>query len=146
MKTNHLLAIALAVTSVACGIRTSFTPTNVPPHPLSPRPESSVEMFTSGTPKRPYVEVGLVSSEHAGYWSSATDSEVMLGLRKQGAEFGCDAVVVTAETGRVVGSYGGGNVNTYTLKNFRAVCAVYTDTDTAAPAPSSLHAQAEEAR
>lgn len=127
---NRSIVIAVvALATAACGIRTSFTPTNVAPRPLVPRPESTVEMFTATAPKRPYVEVGLVTSSHAGGYSLATDDEVILGLRKKAAEIGCDAVVITAETGNTVGTVTQGNVNTRTLKSFRAVCAMYTEAE-----------------
>jgi hypothetical protein len=126
-----LAALVLASTAVACGYNTSFTPTNVPPHPLAARAEASVEMFTATAPKRPYVEVGLISSQHDGMYSLSSDDEVMLGLRKKAAQIGCDAVVVTAETGNLVGTVSSNTVNTRTLKSFRAVCAMYTDASSA---------------
>ena len=126
-----IAALALASTAVACGYSTSFTPTNVPPRPLEARPEASVELFTSTPPKRPYVEVGLLSSQHDGMYSLSSDDEVMLGLRKKAAQVGCDAVVVTAETGNLVGTVSSTTVNTRTLKSFRAVCAMYTDASSA---------------
>lgn len=130
MNTRAILVLS-SLLLAACGYRTAFTPTNTPPHPMSARPEASVEMFTATPPSRPFVEVGLLTSAHAGYFSTSSDEEVMMGLRKKGAEMGCDGVFVTQETSRVVGSVSkAGDINTYNLKTFRAACIVFTDTST----------------
>jgi hypothetical protein len=117
----------------ACGHQVAFTPLAVPPRPLQPRPESSVELFTASKPTRPYVVVGELGSRHDGAFSTSTDDEVLLALRTAAAEVGCDAVVLTSEADHTNLLVYGNKGSTKTTKTFGAVCAVYTD----APAPAA---------
>jgi hypothetical protein len=133
MQTTELVCLAAMGFAIAgCGYRTSFTPTNIPPHEMHARAPATVELLTASRPTRPFVEVGLLSSGHAGAYSLSTDEEVMLGLREKAAEVGCDAVLVEAETTNyVVSSYSTGantaSATTEALKKFRAACILYTD-------------------
>jgi hypothetical protein len=87
------------------------------------RTPSSVEILTAARPTRPFVEVGLLSSAHAGGLSTASDEEVLLGLREKAAEVGCDGVLVEAETNNYVAT----EHTISALKKFRAACILYTD-------------------
>src|SRR5262245_12784336 len=92
------LALLLFVCAFGCGYQTRYTPTNTPPRAMETRPIESVVLFTTSAPTQPFVEVGLLSSGHSGYFSTATDEEVLVGLREKAAEVGCDAVVLQSET------------------------------------------------
>lgn len=112
---------------LACGYRTRFVPTNTPPRAMKPRSADSVAMFTSSKPTRPFVEVGMLSSEHKGYFSSSTDEEVVLGLREKAAEVGCDGVILEAETTTEMATAGTMTASTKAIKKFRAACILYSD-------------------
>ena len=127
MSSSRTIIVSLLVTVTACGIRTSFTPTNLPPRPMQRRAPESVLMFTSTAPTRPFVEVGLISSAHAGAYSLANDDEVILGLRNKAAEVGCDAVYLQAETTSHFAQASGNTASTRALKSFRAACIMFTD-------------------
>lgn len=123
----HLKTAILTLSLTACGVQTHYTPTNLPPRPMHPRSPESVLMFTSSAPTRPFVEVGLVTSAHASGYSTATDDDVILGVRKQAADIGCDGVVFQSETTSLVGSVQQGDVRTWNIKKFRAACIMFTD-------------------
>jgi hypothetical protein len=105
----------------ACGTVSAFMPTNTPPHPLSPKAESDVELFTATTPTRDYVEVGILQAAPASGVSSAGDLTVLAQLRREAAQHGCDGVLVTGTTHGAV--MNGDAVREQTA--FRAACIVY---------------------
>ncbi len=128
------LIFLLFLCSAGCGYQTKYTPTNTPPRPMKARPVESVQLFTSTAPTQPFVEVGLLSSGHSGYLSTATDEEVLVGLREKAAEVGCDAVVLQSETTTEMAFAGTTSASTTAIKRFRAVCALFTG-ESSPPAP-----------
>ena len=93
MKTySALLVTTLAL--AACGTSIRETVINTPPRQMAPRPIESVEMFTSGAPARPHVDVAFLEAEEASSLSTSETHDMLNALRKRGAERGCDAIVV----------------------------------------------------
>lgn len=143
-----LLVLASVLLAAGCGHEIAYTSLNAPPRPLAPRDPSSVELFVSSAPDRPYVEVGLFEIEQRTPNSDGTP-EMFDKLRVRAAQIGCDALVVTASTDRVqsvsgqsfgavrttsagmgggYGHYSGmhyGSVNT--VRGHRAACVVYKE-------------------
>lgn len=132
MRHGHSSWALVLLGVAACGHYSSFTPTHKPPHALSPRAPDTVEFFTATQPERPYVDIGVLASGHESSFSTSSELEVMNALRKQAADVGCDAVVVTDEHSRM---FAMGN-QAWSTKDFNAICAVYTDAGVKADAKS----------
>jgi hypothetical protein len=99
----------------------TYTPLNVPPHDLKARRPDQIEVFSSGPPERPHVDVGLISVQQGE--GNETPASLIAILRQSGAERGCDALLLapsrstTAATGP---TYFGGSYQVYS-----ATCIVY---------------------
>lgn len=116
------LGIAIMCSSVGCHAVSGWTPTNAPPHPLHAKDVSQVELYTAASPDKEFVEVGIISSA-PGFVSA--DSETLLQLRKEGAERGCDGLVVTDTTTYGSASNTALGVQYSEKKGFQAACIVY---------------------
>jgi hypothetical protein len=94
--------IALALVLVAgCGTSITATMVNAPPHPMGPRPPASVELFTSGAPARPHVDVALLEAEQTSSSVSTHGTpEMLTKLRERGAQMGCDGIVIGGMSSR----------------------------------------------
>ncbi len=128
MKTRlpALMFIALA----ACGTSITRTDLNPPPRPLAARPASSVEVFTSGAPARPHVDVALLEAEEASGWSTASTGDMIGSLRARAASMGCDAVVISGATSRDPGIADKESLfveHPRGRKGLFATCVVYSD-------------------
>jgi len=121
------LALGLVVACLglaACGMSTAYMPLNTPPHPISAKDPSSVEIFTTSKPAQAYVEVGLIQSSIDGALSTSGTFELMQALRTEGGKHGCDAVLVTTEDKMASGN---GTVVAERTSGVRATCIVYSD-------------------
>jgi hypothetical protein len=112
--------------SAACGTSIQFAPTNSPPGPMNPRPAETVQVFTSGIPKRPFVEVGVLQARQQSEWSLDGMTAIIPKLRKKAGKIGCDAVVITGSASSVVGHSADGTGHVATLEGYRAACIVFT--------------------
>jgi len=121
-----------------CGIDVQYIPMNTPPHAMTPRPASQVEMFAGSRPKRPFVEVGAIEVQQEKY-NNASAEEIVAALRDQAGERGCDGLLLIGanDATDVSGSAdrSGGWVSSKTLKGYRATCVVYTQAAVAQTAP-----------
>ena len=128
------LGLALLAPLAACGTSIRTTPINSAPHPMQPRPAAYVELFTSGAPARPHVDVALIEAEESSGLSVADTNDMLSSLREQGGRMGCDAVVVGGASSRDPGVR---DVESWLVedakgrKGFYGTCIVYT----AAPPP-----------
>jgi hypothetical protein len=86
-----LLAVAA---TVACSPIIRYTAINASPSTMTPRSPEAVEVFSSGPPTRPHVDVALIEVEDPPF--GLETSELLQSLRARAAEAGCDGVVVTA--------------------------------------------------
>src|SRR5262249_11504397 len=120
--------------------RISYMPTNTSPHELKSRPASEVEVFTTGSPTRPYVEVGLIEAQQENQYSTDSASDVFMNMRAEAGQQGCDALIVTGtnNAGGVLST--GTNVSSGVLKGYRGTCVAYTGAAAAAaqPAPATV--------
>lgn len=98
---RSLLPIVLL--AAACGTSTKHTILNPSPRPMTPRPAETVELFSSGAPTTPHVDVALIEVEESSSWSQADTPDMLKALRARGAALGCDAVVVGGAASRDTG-------------------------------------------
>jgi hypothetical protein len=82
------------VFALGCGTTVTATQINSPPHALYARPSASVEMFSSGPPERPHVDIALVQATLDSGFSTDDDAVLLAKLRERAAVMGCDALVV----------------------------------------------------
>jgi hypothetical protein len=128
---RHYL-VALALSAAACGTAVKTIEINPAPRAMGPRPPQTVEMFTSGPPQRPYVDVALLEAEEESSFSSDKTPEMLTALRERAAQMGCDAVVLGGMTSRDPNL---GDAETWLSDDVRgrkgvyATCIVYTSAD-----------------
>lgn len=115
------LLLGLALGLAACGTTIHQIATNQPPHPLSPRPAESVEVFTATQPQRPFVEVMYFEAQQESQVSLDDQGAVFAKLREQAGQAGCDGLIINGPNDSVVGDRH--NVNT--LRGYAGTCIVY---------------------
>jgi hypothetical protein len=84
----------------ACGTAMAWMPLNEPPHPLTPKTTSAVELFQTQTPEKPYVEVGMIQAGLQSAFSSADEFAILDQIRTDAARRGCDGVIITGRDKR----------------------------------------------
>jgi hypothetical protein len=77
-----------------CGTYASFTEINSPPHEMSSRPPSRIQVFSSGPPSRPYVDVAVIRVEQTHSLNEQSAELMIRRIREQAGAIGCDAVVL----------------------------------------------------
>lgn len=123
------LAATLGLGLAACGTSIRTTAINPAPRAMTPRPAATVELFTSGPPRRPYVDVALLEAEEESSFSTDRTPEMLTALRERGAAMGCDGIVMGGMTSRDPGVR---DVETWLnddakgRKGVYATCIVYT--------------------
>jgi hypothetical protein len=90
------LLVALILGSLGCGISISTAEINSPPHPMSPT--TAMDIYTSGPPTRPHVDVTLIGAARGVLQTSLT--ELFEQLRARAQQLGCDALVLSGAVGR----------------------------------------------
>jgi hypothetical protein len=121
---------SLAVLILA-GCGTSVTMTRLQPiHVSTKLPPSSVEVFASGPPRRPYDDVALLQA------TTGDDDtpEMIRHLQERAAEAGCDAIVL----GGFTDHQGGEHASIWRLidpasTTLTAACIVYRDEEVVLP-------------
>jgi hypothetical protein len=93
--TGFLLTLLLS----ACGPWVNATALNPSPRTLSSRSAGSVDVYSSGPPARPHVDVALLEVGKGDDNSGGT-SQMIQTLRQKAADMGCDGVVVGGMTTR----------------------------------------------
>lgn len=97
MMKPWLFALLVAA---GCGTSIHTTPINPAPHPMVSRDPATVELFTSGPPRRAHVDVAFFEAEETSGLSVDGTPEMLAQLRERGAALGCDAVVVGGVSSR----------------------------------------------
>jgi hypothetical protein len=113
------LSLSVFVASAACGASLSFTRTDGGVRATQPRGPVQVELFTTGRPLRPNVELGVMESDRGS--SRDEDAQVLAKMREYAGELGCDALVLLDEA---AGPH-------------RGSCLIYTAPPMLAPPPAS---------
>lgn len=126
MKRIVLASMLLSLGPVACGTSVKYMPLNPAPRALSARPAAEVQVFTSQTPSRKYVEVGLITTQKlGGAFATADDMELIESLREEAAKQGCDGLVITGSNKMAAGSGSVVYTASESTLGFRAVCVVF---------------------
>jgi len=120
---SPLLLLVLGSFLGGCGTFVDFTPINEPPHPLQPRSSASVEVFSSGPPARPHVDVALVEVEQTRSLNEQGTGLMIQRMREQAAAIGCDAIVLRGVTDH----QGSGDLFDPGATKREAACIVYDD-------------------
>jgi hypothetical protein len=89
-----LLVLAGSAPLAGCGTYASFTEINSPPHEMSSRPPSRIQVFSSGPPSRPYVDVAVIRVEQTHSLNEQSAELMIRRIREQAGAIGCDAVVL----------------------------------------------------
>jgi hypothetical protein len=124
------LSLLTLLVATACGTTIRETQVNQAPHPMMPRHPASVELFTSGAPARPHVDVALIEAEEQSSFSTSRTADMLNRLRERGAQRGCDAVVVGGMSSRDPGIRDAEtwlNDRPKGRRGVYATCIVYTD-------------------
>ena len=113
----------------ACGTTTRFAPTNPSPRPLVARPATSVTVFATGLPDRPFVEVGILQARQSSELSVDDMPEIIAEMRAEAGRRGCDGLVIngtsdtTSTTTTVVPD--AVTSSSSTLEGFWGACIVF---------------------
>jgi len=129
-----LLAQAVAAPLAGCGTFTDFTPINSPPHELTGRPASQVQVFASGPPRRPYVDVAVIQVEQTHGLNEQGAQLRIDSIRARAAALGCDAVVLGGITDHA-GARSGSALSLLDPGSTKqtAACIVYEDKEDVRP-------------
>jgi hypothetical protein len=134
MRRTLWFAILAGSLFAGCGTFVDFTPLNDSPCPLSPRSPGSVEVFSSGAPTRPHVDVALVEAKQTHSLNEQGTGLMVQRMREQAAALGCDAIVlgsVTDHQGAQPGS--GWDLLDPGATKRQATCIVYQDSTSVHP-------------
>jgi hypothetical protein len=105
----------------------NYTPLNQPPHDLKPRAPEQIQIFSSGAPERPHVDVGLLSVQE-GSGGYETQASLIDALRQSAAAKGCDALMLMPpRTTRTPTDFPGPLDTVYQV--YSATCIVYLTTE-----------------
>lgn len=98
-----LKGAALAAALLSCAPSVKSIRLNPPPRAMAPKPAENVEVFTTSTPDRAYVEVAIFTATTTlrAQNGAALDgpAELIGSLRKQAATEGCDGLIVRPGSG-----------------------------------------------
>ena len=124
MRYPGILFVLLAAgMSIGCGTSLTYIPTADRPHPLQVRKPEQVEIFMTGKPDRPFVEIGMIESQQED--ASQDGSRALIAkMRAFAGKRGCDALVIFSDNNTVEGMGGPYSIVT-TLKGYRGSCLVY---------------------
>jgi len=116
----------LVLLAAGCGTTISVTPINPARRPLGARPPETVEIFSSGPPGRPHVDIAYLEAEQQTSLSVDNTPEFIHELRSRAADMGCDGLVLGGLTHAAdVATSVIGDVNA-SKKGITATCIIYT--------------------
>jgi hypothetical protein len=119
--------IATVMLAAGCGTTLQETQINPAPHAMAARSPASVEVFSSGPPARPHIDVALLEARQTSGFSGDDTGDFVAKLREQAAQRGCDGIVIGGVTNESVGE----GRNQDNRKGLTATCIVYTTSATA---------------
>jgi hypothetical protein len=126
-RTVSAAALFAALFAVGCGTAISSTVINSSPHPMNARPPETVEVFSSGPPARPHVDVALLEAEQRSDLSADNIPQFVNHLRARAAAMGCDGIVLGGVTNTTDASWT--TTNNGSRKGITATCIVYQGPD-----------------
>jgi len=98
MRSTLSSLLLAAPVLVGCGTYVDFTPLNQPPHALIARSPASVQVFASGPPARPHVDVAVIEAVQTHSLNEQGTGLMIERMRQQAAALGCDAIVLGGTT------------------------------------------------
>ena len=104
-----------------CGIGVKHTWLNEPPRLMVSRPPESVEVYASGPPSAPHVDVALLEAGEEEFAASTLD-RLVHALRMRAAQLGCDAICIGGATSRTSALS-----RKWTLDGQLATCVMFTE-------------------
>ena len=122
---KSLALISLLLTG--CGTTMMITKLNNSPRPLEQRTPESVDIFVTGKPEKPYIEISLITSQQASEFSIDDTPQIIQKMRLEAAKQGCDALIISGQNDATEGSTRGGTGSVTTLKGFHGACIVYKE-------------------
>jgi hypothetical protein len=131
---NRVVIVVVALAE-GCGTSLRATMINPAPHAMQPRPPQTVEMFSSGPPHRPYIDVAYLEAEQEASYSLDGTSDFIAQLHERAAQMGCNGVVLGGVTNApdAVASVTA-NINA-SRKGTTAICIMYLPEAVAAKPP-----------
>ena len=128
MLNRIVLGLVLAA---GCGTSIHATMINPAPHVMQSRPPETVDIYSSGPPQRPSVDVAYLEAEQRSAYSEDDTAQFIGHLRERAAAMGCDGVVLGGVTHAA-------EPNTdlhLTRKGLTATCVMYLPETMAATPP-----------
>jgi hypothetical protein len=117
--------VCIAILALGCGTNLEFIRLNPPPKQLVRRSGNEVQMFVSGRPSRPFVEIGVIESQQQVY-SRDNATDIFALMREEAGHQGCEALIINGSNDAIfVGGGGTQPVSSTTLKGYKATCIVY---------------------
>jgi hypothetical protein len=120
-RSIHFALVFAAALSACTATTVNYSPLNPSPRALSPRPPATVEMFASGPPARPHVDIGIITVEE-GDTGESSPEELLGLLRQDAARQGCDALVVAPPSSKTDSDL---FQNTHSRRVYSGACIVY---------------------
>ncbi len=118
------VALGLLLFTFGCGgTSLSYSPTAPPPRKLKKKSPEKVAIYTTSTPRRSYVEIGILEAQQESNWRSHDIKGIIGKMREAAGKLGCDALVVLGSNNAATGG-----AFTTTVKGYRASCVVYRST------------------
>ncbi len=131
------MAFMLLLPLAGCGTYVTSTRINPPPRTMVPRSAESVDVYASGPPTRPYVDVAILEVEQTHSLNEQGTSLMIGALRAKAGQIGCDAIVVGGMTDHQGAAHGSGWRLLDPGSTIRqASCLVYTDVQPKQESPS----------
>lgn len=93
MRPQARLSILL-LPLACCGTYVTFTRINPAPRTMVPRSPESVDLFASGPPTRPHVDVAILEVEQTRSLNEQGTNLMVDALRAKAGQMGCDAIVL----------------------------------------------------
>lgn len=118
------LAMTISLAALGCGTTVTDTPLNAAPRAVAPRPADCVEIFSSGPPTEPHVDVALLEVDQRDELEDAPTQVMLRRVRERAGQMGCDAV----HLGERQEIYNGVDfVVPHSHRRMRATCIVYRE-------------------
>jgi hypothetical protein len=120
-RATRLVPVFATLLSACTATTVNYSPLNPSPRALAPRPPSSIDVFASGPPDRPHVDVGMITVEE-GDVGESSPQELLALLRQNAARQGCDALVVSPPSSKTDSDL---LAYTHSRRIYSGTCVVY---------------------
>jgi hypothetical protein len=100
---GQCLSVAAAIAIAGCGVSAQHSWLNSPPRPMVPRAPETIDVYASGPPSLPYIDMAIIEAGEYDFGTS-TLHDVVSALRTQAARLGCDAIRIGDATNRRSGT------------------------------------------